>query len=573
MSGFQIPGLGQAKPNERLPPLAADEQMQDANPPTPDLPPPNPVSAEPTTARVIVGTGDGLESTEGEKATEDAVTTEDAMLVDGTDSTPSLTHALEAAIGGLDEATTTAAPAQEQEATEPTASTELQADVGENPEWEIDSSPYESSSDSSSSDSSDSDSDNEGYEPLGIEETVRLLMQSEGGSDDEGDKAGRSATATQLRTKNEILDEVIPKPDVSITAEMKIEELGVVEFVVENTMLVKAFTPGEYQVLDTGSVLCTAERTVIGAVAETIGKVLQPMYTVRFNTEDEIKELGIEIGTKVFYPPDHASFVFTEPLKNLKGSDASNIHDEEVGDDDMEFSDDEKEAEHKRSLKQKRNRNKAPADGGTRGARGPHPLRQEAVPDGDLNYDDDGPYKPLARPPGYGIGGASGDSIELPPRSGSQRGGRRGDRGDRGNRGGRGGRGSRGRGDLRGGARGGHGQPRDGYSLPPQGYQQQYPPQPQHQPAGGNSWANPSGPSPPAMPNFGFQFPGWPQQGQGMPVPPPPPPPMWPAQGGQAQGQQSGGTFMDPALLAALMSQMQAQSGQRPWGGQPPPSS
>lgn len=40
-------------------------------------------------------------------------------------------------------------------------------------------------------------------------------------------------------------------------------------------------------------------------------------------------------------------------LKRLKGSDASNVHDEEPGEDEIEFSDDEAEAVHRSRLKQK----------------------------------------------------------------------------------------------------------------------------------------------------------------------------------------------------------------------------
>ncbi|UNI13389.1 hypothetical protein JDV02_000137 [Purpureocillium takamizusanense] len=617
MSGFHIPGLGQAKPNESLPPVAADamsataaaasaaseEHMADVEPLTTEPPAP---ATEPAPSSVHE-TGVPVES---QGVTLDHATTEDSMAVDKAES-PSLTSALEAAIGGLGETTseittTTTAPSALEAAIselgettcetamsttaqsqplpqEPSGTTELQNDEGENPEWEVDSSPYESSTDSSSSDSSDEG----GYELLGLEETARLLMDAEaGGSDDEGER-GRPGNANQLRTKNELAEEAIPRPDVTITTDMRIEELGSVEHIVENIMLIKAFTPGEYQVLDTGSVLCNAERVVIGAVAETIGKVLQPMYTVRFNSKDEIKELGVELGAKIFYPVDHASFVFTEPLKNTKGSDASNIHDEEVGDDEMEFSDDEKEAEYKRSIKQRKNKNKAGAggDGGARGGfRGAHPLRQEVSASSDtLNYDDDdGPYKPLTRPPGFGAGGPSSEPVELPPRPGLHRGGRRGDLRGRGGRG-RGGPG-------RGGRGGGNNQARDGYSQAPQGYGQypQHAQQPQQQPA----W-RPVSPQPghqsqaaPSMPAFGFQFPGWPQpQGQQgvpapgtLPPPPPPPPPGWPGQQQPQQQQQQqagGGAFVNPALLAALMSQMQAQGGGQQWGGQyqhPPPS-
>lgn len=36
--------------------------------------------------------------------------------------------------------------------------------------------------------------------------------------------------------------------------------------------------------------------------------------------------------------------MFVDHLKKLRGSDASNIHDEEPAEDEIEFSDDEKEA-------------------------------------------------------------------------------------------------------------------------------------------------------------------------------------------------------------------------------------
>lgn len=46
-----------------------------------------------------------------------------------------------------------------------------------------------------------------------------------------------------------------------------------------------------------------------------------------------------------------SNFVFVSQLKALKGSDASNAHDEEPAEDEVEFSDDEAEREHKRNIK------------------------------------------------------------------------------------------------------------------------------------------------------------------------------------------------------------------------------
>ncbi|MCJ1388848.1 hypothetical protein MMC18_001698 [Xylographa bjoerkii] len=278
-------------------------------------------------------------------------------------------------------------------------------------EFELDSSPIESSSDSSSEASSDDSSDND-YEMLDPAEQARRLMQEDGGSEDEGEKKGTSNGP--LRTLNEKPDEVVEKPNVTVTSDMKIEELGNVETMVENLVLVKAKTTGEYKVLETGSVLCLQDRTVIGVVAETLGRVQQPLYSVRFTNATAIEQAGISKGTHIYYTAQHSTYVFTQTLKAFKGSDASNIHDEEVGDDELEFSDDEAETEYKRNLKLHRQARRGGRGNASTGFA--RPLRPNGVgytprkdelevrksEDVSISYDeisvDDDLYTPLARP-------------------------------------------------------------------------------------------------------------------------------------------------------------------------------
>jgi H/ACA ribonucleoprotein complex non-core subunit NAF1 len=413
-----------------------------------------------------------------------------------------VTHALEALLGGLD------TPTSKAQASENPPATEGEPAEEEHPEWEVDSSPYESSSDSSGDDSSSEEDSDEGdntYKLLSPEEQARILMEGDGGSDDEGGASKVKGSGGQLRTKNEVPEEVIPKPDVTITPEMRIEELGVVETIVENIILIKAKTSGEYRALESGSVLCLGDRSVIGVVSETLGRVQQPLYTVRFTNAGEITETGISLGTKVFYSELHAKYALTQALKAFKGSDASNLHDEEVGDEEIEFSDDEKEAEHKRRLKQKKlekRGGKMQQNGGLSRGGQSHPLQQQHLPpdSAGLSYDDaedDGPYKPLARPTGFadtvGRSEAPQEGAYVPGMS------NRGGRGDFRGRG-RGDRG-RGRGD-RGRGRGGFQDRRDGYSLPPQ-----------NRP---NSGYNPPNQSPNSHP----QPPFGPQQGASFPQSP-----------------------------------------------------
>ena len=482
-------------------------------------------------------------------------------------------------------------------------------------EWETDSSPYESSDsdtsldDSSSEDDSDADADGD-YAMMNPEEAARILMD-DAGSDDEG--KNKDNTGATLRTVHERPEEIIPKPDVTVTEDMQIQELGDVEFVVENTVVVKAKTTGEYQVLESGSVLCLQDRTVIGAVAETIGRVEQPMYTVRFTNEDAIKEAGVfEKGTTIYYVQQHSTFVFTQPLKGMKGSDASNIHDEEVGDDEMEFSDDEKEAEHKRQLKLKRQGRK---DDGGRGGRGrgrggQHGgARLPSVPEangasGALDYDDGEGYTPLSRPANLHEMMTGAEPGEIPDgvyptsRPNPGRGGFQNNRGGRGR--GRGGPNSRG---GRGG--GGYQQAQPGYhhqvpniSNPNNQNQNQNQPAPFHFP--GSQYpglkANPpaapqiaphgTGASFPNMPfspspisplptgSFNFQQPGQFPNFAGMPPPPPPPPQALFNFGQQQPGQPSfaanQAAFAQVQRQLAEMqraSQGQNQQHQYPQGG------
>ena len=355
----------------------------------------------------------------------------------------------------------------------------------ENAEWQFDSSDAESSSDSesdsSSDDSSDSDSGSDGgYELLDPATAAKILMSGDG--DDDGDKSKNKAGDHQPRTANEVKEDIVPKPDVVVTEDMKITYLGNVDRTVETMVLIKAVTPGEFQVLESGSVLCNEKRTVIGAVAETLGRVQEPMYSVAFTNAKEIEDMGLEFGTKVFYVDSHSTFVFTQPLKNMKGTDASNIHDEEVGEDELEFSDDEKEAEYKRLKKLAKRGGRgglsrsafnedrairdfdAPShDSGHTFANGSDVPQQQYG--GGMNYDDgdvqDEFYSPLKRPDNLSqlmAGGGPPPMLERGNFRGRGRGYDRG-RGDRGR-----GRGDRGRGrggfdhrNQRGG-RGGQGQ-------------------------------------------------------------------------------------------------------------------
>ena len=319
----------------------------------------------------------------------------------------------------------------------------------EQAEFEYDSSPYESSSDDSSdsSDEDSDDSDEDDYEMLDPVEQARRLMEADDDSDGEGN--GKGSANGQLRTVNEKPEEIISIPNIEVTPDMAIEELGQVERALKNMILIRAKTTGEYQVLESGSLLCLRDRKVIGVVSETLGKVQQPLYCVRFTNAESIAQAAIQQDTTIFYVPQHSTFVFTKSLRGLKGSDASNIHDEEIGEDEMEFSDDEAEAEYKRTKRQRlaRRGGRGGRDSsqilGTRGNRNHRPVEYVTT----LTYEDGNGaeelYTPLSRPSNlYEIQKSSSPMGEYPQEVHSC--------GSRGSRG----RGYRGRGMDRGRGRG-----------------------------------------------------------------------------------------------------------------------
>ena len=82
---------------------------------------------------------------------------------------------------------------------------------------------------------------------------------------------------------------------------------------------------------------------------ETFGPTSQPFYRVQFNDAYPLDPEKVRVSREVFHVPARSHFVFLSQLKLLKGSDASNAHDEEPGEDELEFSDDEAERAHKRN--------------------------------------------------------------------------------------------------------------------------------------------------------------------------------------------------------------------------------
>jgi H/ACA ribonucleoprotein complex non-core subunit NAF1 len=122
---------------------------------------------------------------------------------------------------------------------------------------------------------------------------------------------------------------------------------------------------------------------------------------VGFANSDEIMQLGITVGTTIYFVNEHSTFLFTEDVRDIKGTDASNFYDEEAQ--EVEFSDDEKEVEYKRSVKQAKQARKEARNGAAASAeheRHPDNISLANTATG-INYDneeDPQMYRRLPRP-------------------------------------------------------------------------------------------------------------------------------------------------------------------------------
>ncbi|ONK75954.1 uncharacterized protein A4U43_C03F22310 [Asparagus officinalis] len=196
------------------------------------------------------------------------------------------------------------------------------------------------------------DDDNEGNE---IGEEIGAEEGEENGEDIEdavsGSSDGEGAVPKgPIKSKHEIED-LPPVPLVELSLEQHHQTLpvGFVSSILGNRAIVDGSE--QHSPLNEGSILWITEtRLPLGRIDEIFGPVKNPYYIVRYNSEKEVPP-GISVGTAISFVIAFASHILNEKHLYQKGYDASGLDDEEVAD-DVEFSDDEKEAEYKRSLRQ-----------------------------------------------------------------------------------------------------------------------------------------------------------------------------------------------------------------------------
>ncbi|KAF9454202.1 NAF1-domain-containing protein [Macrolepiota fuliginosa MF-IS2] len=252
------------------------------------------------------------------------------------------------------------------------------------------------------SSSSETDSSISGTESE-VEEQIQTVKPKAPVADFEDDEDPVSTTNTYPQTKNEVVDAAVTIPDLEqVEADEQLEKVGEIMSIVDNVVIIKGLASGyanrgSASALDSDTLLVFGDRKVMGYIYETFGPTSQPLYQVRFNQTFPLDSGKVQVGRDVFHVPRRSHFVFVNRLEHFKGSDASNVHDEEPADDELEFSDDEAEAAYRSRLKRKRAESRTRSVSSSRQSTPtPSQMRdQDMMTESILSksaYDEHGPY-------------------------------------------------------------------------------------------------------------------------------------------------------------------------------------
>jgi len=219
------------------------------------------------------------------------------------------------------------------------------------------------SSDSSSSSDSESGSEGEYLTVLRkkIDKRINTVECDEDDEDldEDGATSGRRRQPPKVRGEM-LLDELPPIHQLEITVpEDECVELGKVQSIVDQLVLVSVLPNSMLFDLDTVLFL-EKGRKVLGEVFDVLGQVADPLYCVRFNSNQQILDRGIKIGDVVYCAPktEHTQFVILSKLMQVRGSDASWEHDVEPPSRYVDYSDDDEEREARQEQKKRRQRDR-----------------------------------------------------------------------------------------------------------------------------------------------------------------------------------------------------------------------
>ena len=169
---------------------------------------------------------------------------------------------------------------------------------------------------------------------------------------------------TYTGTRHEIINELERKDypiPYSITDNDKFEECGKIKNIVENKILMESINNNLSKILNLDNIIFLSNKQHIGFIDDVIGQIDNPVYVIKIYPkliEEKILE-KIKIDDNLYYCSNKINVINAIELKNKnKGCDASNAFDEEVSENEKDYSDDEEEVNAKIKRKNKKNKKK-----------------------------------------------------------------------------------------------------------------------------------------------------------------------------------------------------------------------
>jgi rRNA processing protein Gar1 len=106
-------------------------------------------------------------------------------------------------------------------------------------------------------------------------------------------------------------------------------------------------------ILDLDNIIFNENKIAVGYLDDVIGKVDSPCYIIKLFPDLQPSSINLVSGKSVFFVKTKGKQITPSVLMKKRGCDASNAFDEEVAEDEIEFSDDEEEAARKAMKKNK----------------------------------------------------------------------------------------------------------------------------------------------------------------------------------------------------------------------------
>lgn len=184
---------------------------------------------------------------------------------------------------------------------------------------------------------------------LSSEEDEKINFESESKKLTEYYEENEDVVNGYIGTKNELIE----KKEIPVIFDKEpgftFEELGYVLNIYKNEkILIKSISSGS-KVLDLDNVLFDENYAPIAFVDDVIGRIDFPIYISEFFPSVSGEVRASLIGKKLLFVKQKVKFVEKCELIKKKGCDASNYYDEEICEEDRDFSDDEAEKSGKKN--------------------------------------------------------------------------------------------------------------------------------------------------------------------------------------------------------------------------------